>query len=315
MIRRLALVAGAEEEGRRLDEVVRAWLGPALGRPVSKSAVRRLIMAGALSVGGARLRRPGRRVGVGERLVATVDLDRLGRARDVPFTGTQPRILYEDQWFLAVDKPAGLPTHPTADPSRPSLTALVGASLAARRGSEARPHLGVHQRLDRDTSGVLLFTRDREADAGLSSLFARREVVKVYHALTVRPERLPPRSWRCRARLAVDRAGRVVEDSRGAAAETEFRRLEVLEGGLLVEARPRTGRKHQIRVHLAGAGMPILGDAIYGGAGPAIGRLMLHARTLRLTHPVTGATLSIESPYPRDFTHQLATLRRRGRRS
>jgi RluA family pseudouridine synthase len=316
VLRGIVLVATAADAGRRLDVVAGEWLGRALERPLSKSAVRRLIMAGALSVDGVRRRRPGRPLRAGERLQARVDLDRLaGRLRDVPFEMTAERVLYEDRWLLAVDKPPGLPTHPTGDPSRPSLVSRVREFLARRAGGGGPPaRLGVHHRLDRDTSGVVLFTLDPEADPGLARQFAGRAVVKTYHALTVRPARLPPAAWRCRDRLATAAGGRVAPDARGAPAVTDFARLQAFDRGLLVRAVPHTGRKHQIRVHLAGAGLPILGDPTYGGPGRSPDRLMLHARSLAFAHPVTGAPVTIESRYPEDFAAALERLRRGRRR-
>jgi 23S rRNA-/tRNA-specific pseudouridylate synthase len=98
--------------------------------------------------------------------------------------------------------------------------------------------------------------------------------------------------------------------SDGQEAETEFRLLEPLRGGLLVEARPRTGRKHQIRVHLAESGLPMLGDDVYGTPSRGVPRLMLHALRLSLPHPLSGEPLVIESPYPADFAEVLERLRR-----
>jgi 23S rRNA-/tRNA-specific pseudouridylate synthase len=145
--------------------------------------------------------------------------------------------------------------------------------------------LAVHQRLDQDTSGVVLFVKDPAANAGVAAQFAAHTVEKTYLALTVRPARLPAPRWRAESGTAV----------------TDFVLVEALPGGLLVEAHPRTGRKHQIRIHLAEAGMPILGDARYGGDTAVAPRVMLHAARLRLRHPLSGALLSIVSPIPPDF--------------
>jgi 23S rRNA pseudouridine1911/1915/1917 synthase len=220
-------------------------------------------------------------------------------------------VLFSDGVLLAVSKPPGLPTTPTADPARPS---LVGA-VRAWRGT---PYVGVHQRLDRDTSGVVLFAVDPAANAGLARQFEDGAVEKTYLVLTVRPATLPPPAWRTRSALDTsDRGGalRVASVDRGGRrAETAFRRLEVLRHGLLVEARPSTGRKHQIRAHLAEAGLPILGDAAYGGPARAgalpVRRTMLHAARLRLAHPLTGRPLVLESPLPEDFRRLLDGLRR-----
>jgi RluA family pseudouridine synthase len=313
--RRLSLRTTAAHAGRRLDEVLTGWLPQALGRPLSKAKVRRLVMAGAVRVDGLVSRRPAAPLAAGRAVEVRARLSLLEdrTSRDLPFALTAAGILYEDSWVIAVDKPPGLPTPPTVDPGRPSLFTAVRAALSARAGREA--YLGLHQRLDRDTSGVVLFAKDPRVNPALADAFAQHHVVKTYHALVGRPVRRLPRQWQVRSRLAAVGRGaqarvRSVED-RGSPSETAFAVREVLDRGLVVEARPRTGRKHQIRVHLAEAGLAILGDDLYGGRGPAgleVPRLMLHAVRLELLHPVTRARLVIESPYPEDFRQVRAAL-------
>ena len=306
--RRLSLRTTATHAGQRLDEVLAGWLPPALGRPLSKAKVRRLVMAGAVRVDGLVSRRPVTRLAAGRVVEVRVRPSLLEdrTSHDRPFALTAARILYEDGWVIAVDKPPGLPTPPTVDPGRPSLFAAVRGWLSERAGREA--YLGLHQRLDRDTSGVVMFTKDPLANPALADAFARHRVVKTYHALVGRPVRRVPRQWQVRSLLAAVGRGaharvKSVED-RGSPAETAFSVREILDRGLVVEARPRTGRKHQVRVHLADAGLAILGDDLYGGRGPVglkTPRLMLHAVRLELLHPVTRTPLVIESPYPEDF--------------
>ena len=317
--RRLTLRTTEAHAGRRLDEVVAHWLPEALGRPLSKAKVRRLIMAGAVRVGGSPGRRPGEALAAGRLVVARVRLDLLAdrTSRDRTFVLTAAHVLFEDDALIAVDKPPGLPTAPTVDPGRPSLFEAVRAYLAGR--SEGQAHPGLHQRLDRDTSGVVLFAKDPAVNPALAEAFAGRAVVKTYHALTVRPVRLPPRTWRTSSSLAGAGKGRKARVTAvragGVRAETDFALSQVLARGLLVEARPRTGRKHQIRVHLAEAGLAILGDDLYGGRVPPgldVPRLMLHATRLELSHPSTGGRLVIESPHPGDFRRVLAALKVRG---
>jgi 23S rRNA pseudouridine1911/1915/1917 synthase len=290
-MRRVTRTVAASEAGRRLDDFLAAWLPEALARPLSRSAVRRLIMAGAVRAGGRPLRRPAYVLAAGQRLEAAVSIERLEPARDVAFEVRRERILYEDDDLIAVDKPAGLSTVPTADPKRPHLVGAVQAYLKS-------DYVGVHQRLDRETSGAVLFTKERGANPALARAFAEHRIEKTYHALGARPRSLPPAPWSATSAVG------------GQSAETTFTGLEVLTEAVLVEARPRTGRKHQIRIHLAAAGMPILGDERYGG--PAAPRLMLHALALALPHPRDGRTIRIESPYPADFTAVLAHARARG---
>lgn len=319
--RRLTLRTTPAHAGRRLDDVVLDWLPAALGRPLSKAKVRRLIMAGAVRVGGSLGRRPGQALTTGRLVEARVRLDLLAdrTSRDRPFALTPDRVLFEDDWLIAVDKPPGLTTAPTVDPARPSLFGAVRAHLAPRSGGD--PYLGLHQRLDRDTSGVVLFAKDPAVNPALAKAFAQRAVAKTYQALTRRPARLPPRAWTASSSLAWIGKGErahVATVREGMRAETDFALRKVLPRALLVEARPRTGRKHQIRVHLAEAGCAVLGDDLYGGrvAGDAdVPRLMLHAIRLELRHPITGGRLVVESPPPGDFRRVLAGLERgeRGR--
>jgi RluA family pseudouridine synthase len=273
-------------------------------------------MAGTVRVDGRPLRAPGRTLPAGTRIEVAVDPRRLEPPRPSRAVELDPRaILYEDDAIVVVDKPVGLPTVPTADPSRPSLVRALTAFLVAVGRSAGE--LGVHQRLDADTSGVVLFSKDPRANPGLAAAFAEGGVQKTYEAVTRRPVRMPPQRFTIESRLAArGRAGVASVVAGGRPALTEFEVLEAFAKALLVEARPRTGRKHQIRVHLAEAGLSILGDRLYGGSSAAVPdapRLLLHARRLALRHPLTGAPLSIESPRPPDFARALEALRLSGR--
>ena len=313
--RALRLKTTAAHAGRRLDDVLADWLAEALGRPLSRAKARQVVMAGAVRLDGQTARRPGLPLEAGRVVEARVRLDLLAdrTSRDRPFALTRDGILFEDEALIAVDKPPGLPTAPTVDPRRPSLFSAVRSHLSSRGGAEA--YLGIHQRLDRDTSGVVLFAKDRAANAALADAFAGRTVGKTYHALTRCPDRRVPREWGVASRLAPAGTGgrarmRTVLEG-GLAAETDFILRRALVRGLLVEARPRSGRKHQVRVHLAASGLAILGDDLYGERPPAglvVPRLMLHAVRLELPHPLTGRPLAIESPWPEDFRRVLAAL-------
>lgn len=306
MRRRVARTA--DGRGSLLALVAEA-LSRALGEAGARARARQLVMAGAVRVDGRPTRRPGWRPAAGARVVAAADLARLrpvGARHDRPAALGPERVLYEDDALIAVDKPPGIPTHATADPGRPHLVGLVARLLAKHGRSGGRvAELAVHQRLDRDTSGVLLLVKDPRANAALASAFAAGRVEKTYLALTARPARLPPAAWR-RA-TPVGRAGHAKP------AVTEFRVREVLPRALLVEAQPRTGRRHQVRIHLAEAGLPVLGDREHGGRAAArAGRTLLHALRLSLPHPVTGRPLAIESPLPEDFSAALAAARGAG---
>jgi 23S rRNA pseudouridine1911/1915/1917 synthase len=301
------------EVGRRLVDVLREWLRERLSDEVPMARVRALVASGGVRVDGDVARAPGRPLRRGEHIEALLDPEQL-RARaqlvDRPFELTAERVLFLDDALIAVDKPPGLPTHATADPSRPSLVGHVERFLESRG---VRATLAVHQRLDRDTSGVVVFGLDPRANVGLARAFAERLAEKKYLALTAPPrEPLPPR-FRVSAAIGPATAGQPtvrVGGPAARAAETDVIVREDLDGALLVEARPLTGRRHQVRVHLAHAGVPILGDEFYGRADPRVPRLMLHAWRLALEHPITGEPLRLEAPTPADFAAAVAAHRR-----
>jgi 23S rRNA pseudouridine1911/1915/1917 synthase len=235
-------------------------------------------------------------------------------------------VLYEDDHLLALNKPAGLVVHPGAGVKDGT---LVHALLARGErwstiGGEVRP--GIVHRLDRHTSGVMVVARTDAAHRGLAVQFRDRLVEKSYSALVFgRPD--PPRGLIDApiGRHRVHRARMAVRD-RGRPAQTRYRVHEDLGMLTLLTALPLTGRTHQIRVHLAGLGHPIVGDRLYGAdarlrrldpaaarAVAAFPRLALHAAGLRLTHPVTGVALAFEAPLPRDLRDLLTALREIGR--
>lgn len=221
-------------------------------------------------------------------------------------------ILYEDEILVIVDKPAGVPTQATLDKKRLHVYGLLQKQLDARRGPEN--YLALHHRLDKDTSGVLLFCKDRRFNQQISEMFQHHEFDKVYWALTS-PGKTPD-CWKVTNHLSEKPGPRSQRmslqsvRSGGKIAITDFKKLESHRKGLLIEARPRTGRMHQIRVHLAEAGLPILGDDLYtspSGASKAP-RMMLHAHQLIFKHPDTQELLTITSPPPADFLKTLAGL-------
>ncbi len=343
--RRFVHTVSPVEDGERFDVVVAAWLSHELRRPLSKSTVRKIVMAGVVRMNGRPVRRPGLALTADTVLDARIDPSKLPAAiADEEDADTMVTVLYEDEALIAVAKPAGLVMHATADSRRRDLFNLVRRFLAERapdsgtrdRSSfdtlrtngdragrpvpaEQLPYLGLHHRLDVETSGVVLFTKRQAANAALATQFERGDVTKVYHAITGRP-RAPiavDRRWRVENRLATTGSGRRARMQEvhegGVRAATEFEVREKFRTALLVEARPRTGRKHQIRAHLSGLGMPILGDTRYDGparvGGCAAPRVMLHAWRLSLRHPVSGEPLDLTCPYPSDFAALIECLR------
>jgi 23S rRNA pseudouridine1911/1915/1917 synthase len=234
-----------------------------------------------------------------------VHLEEGGRAPGPAAPLERARLLFADEHLAAVDKPAGVPAQPTLASDRGHLPALAAALL----GGEVFP---VH-RLDRETSGAVVLARSREAAAALSAAFREGAPRKTYLALCARAP--DPPEGRSDVPLGPDprRPGRRAPVAGGEPAATSWRTLARGPGGqALVEVRPETGRTHQIRVHLAGAGAPLLGDARYGGPRRvlelAIPRVMLHASGLEIRHPVTGAALSLRAPLPDDFRAVLEAL-------
>ena len=207
-------------------------------------------------------------------------------------------ILHEDEALIAVDKPAGIPSQ-AADPDHPDdLVTRLRAHLLAR-GRD--PYLGVHQRLDKDTSGVVVMTRRREANASIASQFEGHRVDKRYLAAI--------RGWSHKGEavlrdwLAPGDGGRMRVGRRGQrGAELAVTRVRVAARSAdraLLDVRIETGKTHQIRLQLANAGAPVAGDRLYGG--PEASRLMLHASAIALVHPTRDEPLRIESPTPPEF--------------
>lgn len=212
-------------------------------------------------------------------------------------------ILYHDDTLLVVNKPAGLATIPEGwTPDAPNLRSMLEAEWG---------RLWVVHRLDKVTSGVLVFARDAEAHRTLNRAFETRTVVKVYHALVCGQPRWEYCTARQPLRSGVGHAKRTVVDvRRGEAALTRFRLLERLVNHALLEARPRTGRTHQIRAHLSALGFPIAGDVLYGAPTTSlILRPALHAFLLSVPHPVSGEIMAFQAPYPADFAEALRRLR------
>jgi 23S rRNA pseudouridine1911/1915/1917 synthase len=288
-LRRLALEVLAPDEGERLDRFIASRGG------ISRGEARRALDVGGVFLDGRRCKVAGRAVRRGQKVV--VNLEEGGRAASPTTPLDRARLLYADEDLAAVDKPALVPAQPTLTSDRGTLPEMVGALLGT-------PVTIVH-RLDRETSGVTVLARTKAAAAGLSAAFREGTPEKTYLALCARPP--VPREGRLDAPLGRDpaRPGLRRVDPRGELAATLYRTLREGAGGALVEARPQTGRTHQIRVHLAHLGAPLLGDARYGGprrvGEVAVPRVMLHAVRLEVTHPVTGAALRFEAPVPEDF--------------
>jgi 23S rRNA pseudouridine1911/1915/1917 synthase len=290
----------ADRAGERLDVFLARR-----AEGLTRSRVQRLIAAGRVRVDGAPAK-ASHRLAQGERVCAEVPPPEELRAEPQPIPLD---ILYEDADLIAVDKPPGMAVHPA--PGHPAST-LVNAVLAHCRdlsgvGGVLRP--GIVHRLDRDTSGVILIAKNDAAHQSLARQLKDRTVDKTYLALVEGTPR--PAEGVIEAPLARDprRRQRIAVVAGGREATTSYRVVERFRGCALVEARPRTGRTHQVRVHLAAIGHPVVGDALYGKRSPLISRQALHALRITFAHPRTGAPMTVEAPLAGDFAAALARLR------
>jgi 23S rRNA pseudouridine1911/1915/1917 synthase len=284
----------------RLDAVLAETLG------VPRAEAQRAIADGRVLVDGVA-RPKSHRLAGDERV--EVDLRGFGALEADP----EPvEIRYRDEHLLIVSKPAGVPTHPTENRRTGTLVnRLLGMGVPlSSLGGQLRP--GIVHRLDAGTSGLIVVASDVATHQALVELFRRHAVDRRYLALVrgvVPHERFEVEAplGRTRARIRVDRTA-------GRKAETAFETLERVARATLLQAAPRTGRTHQIRVHLAAVGHPILGDARYGGGGDdakalGLSRPFLHSARLSFTHPITGKAIEAEDPLPSELEGALERAR------
>jgi RluA family pseudouridine synthase len=216
------------------------------------------------------------------------------------FQFTADRILFEDQDWIVVNKPPALPTHETIDSSRHHLVRSLEQFLAARDNVPVtKIYLGLHHRLDVNTTGIILFTKRKEANAPVAQAFQDRTVQKTYLAATLGELKEPTVIKSFLGESAQNKSKVVSVRSGGKYAETGVRSVETktiqARRVSLIEASPKTGRTHQIRVHLGENNLPILGDELYGVRFPGAKRVLLHAWKLE----ILGKTF--HAPLPDDF--------------
>jgi len=286
-----------DEAGQRIDNYLIARL-----KGVPKSLIYRILRSGEVRINSGRVE-ASRKVAAGDRIrIPPVRVAERGDAEPAPHYDLP--VLYEDEFLLAIDKPAGIAVHGGSGVAH----GVIESLRAMRR--EAR-FLELVHRLDRDTSGVLLVAKKRAALTALHETLRAREIDKRY--LVAVKGRFRNEVQRVRAALAEHRTRegekRVSVSQRGQEAETVFRRLSRGAEASLLEAELLTGRTHQIRVHLAHLGHPVLGDGKYGDFDlnkrlrkEGLKRMFLHAAKLSFTHPVTGEALEIASPLPQDLS-------------
>jgi 23S rRNA pseudouridine1911/1915/1917 synthase len=277
---------------------------------LSRERLKALIRSGAVEADGRPHRDPAAKVHGEEafRLNVPEPAPPHNEAQDIPLN-----IVFEDKHLLVVDKPAGLVVHPAAGNLDGTLVNALLHHCAGQLsgiGGVARP--GIVHRIDKDTSGLLVVAKTDVAHEGLARQFAAHSIDRRYLAIV---NGVPLKAeGTVDAPLARSSANRkkiaVVEAGRGKRAVTHWKRLQVLRDAALVECRLETGRTHQVRVHMASLGHPLLADPVYGRSGKTHGALLkelgfhrqaLHAAELGFTHPVTKSRLSFSSPMPADM--------------
>jgi 23S rRNA pseudouridine1911/1915/1917 synthase len=299
---RLTFTSAEQDQGTRLDRFLAAQTD------LSRSQVQRLIAAGQVTVDGQAAKASLRLAGH-ETIVV-----QLPPAAETPSPAPESiplNVVYEDRDVLIIDKPPGLVIHPAVGHETGTLVNALLARYPHLEGTDPEGRPGIVHRLDKDTSGLLVVGKSQRAIANLKAQFKAHSVSKRYTTLVV--GRLPSsqglidapvgRHPRWRQRIAVRSDGRE--------ARTRFTLLETLSGYSLVEARPETGRTHQIRVHFAYIGHPVAGDPIYGPRKDrlGVGRQFLHASGLGFQHPITSQYVEFTSELPDDLQSVLSRLR------
>ena len=284
---------------------------------MSRERLKALVKSGALQADRGAPRDPSAKVRGDERFRLAVPEPKPAHnvAQDIPL-----RIIFEDEHLLVVDKPAGLVVHPAAGNADGTLVnALLhhcGGSLSGI-GGVARP--GIVHRIDKDTSGLLVVAKTDVAHEGLAKQFAAHSMDRRYLAIvTGVPKTTEGTVDAPLARSAANRKKiAIVGEGRGKRAVTHWRRLQILQDASLVECKLETGRTHQVRVHMASLGHPLLGDPVYGRSAKSSRELLkrlnfhrqaLHAAELGFTHPVTKHRLSFASGMPADMQELFTAL-------
>jgi 23S rRNA pseudouridine1911/1915/1917 synthase len=308
----LAATVPDDATGSRLDRFLATV--PGVG---TRSQAKQLIAAGRVRVDGV-VRKSAHLVKAGMQIEELMPRPTPARVEPeaLPLT-----VLYEDEHVVAIDKPPGMVVHPAPGARRGTLVNALVHRLGVLAGVGDPDRPGIVHRLDRDTSGVLLVARTVGALEALARQFRERTVEKRYIAIvrgtlsadsgTI--DRAVGRHPRERKRMSV-------HSRRGRRAVTRWKVMERLPGATLVRLAPETGRTHQLRVHLAALGHPIVGDRVYGvrrsaraAGGVTAPRQALHAEEIRFAHPVHGRPVTVRAPLPEDLAAVLAALRQAGK--
>jgi len=312
------------KDNERIDALLRREIPVALNKniDVSNSKIRRLIMAGCVSVNGSLCRNPS--FILRKNSIVTVNLDEKKffyekKPDDIDFELTEKDVLFEDDCIIVVNKPAFYPSEPTIVKDRGNMQAAVINYLWKKNPSLRNPpYVGIMHRLDRETSGVLLFTKTRSVNNAVHEMFEKHTAKKQYRAVCTYKGnstkkdlfkegntftvdnyigRISPKSAECKI-------GVLSKDRGGQSAHTDFKTVGVNKQYYYIDCFLLTGRTHQIRVHLSSLGLPLVGDELYGGVkgfDECNDRIMLHACQLSFSHPVTKEIIVVNAPLPQGF--------------
>lgn len=296
-----------QEKAGRLDKYLAVCLPE-----YSRARLQQLIQDGMVKVNGKAVLKPSFAVAAGDRVEVEVPPPQPSHlaGENIPL-----EILFENDDFLVINKPAGIVVHPSAGHEQGTLVNAVLAHVPELEGIGGERRPGVVHRLDKDTSGVLLMAKNDRTHRWLQEQFRRRQVRKVYLALV--DGRPPTPEGRIEVAIARDAASRkkmaAVRDGEGREAVTEYYTLESFPEHTLLEVHPHTGRTHQIRVHLAFLGCPVAGDEVYGRKRSSLpmGRHFLHASRLTIQLPGETGPRTFVSPLPEELEKVLQMLRQR----
>lgn len=304
-----------ETATKRLDLYLSQWTHR------SRAFIQNQIEHGAVLLNGQAENKPAKSVKPGDVIELNFEEEPETHLEPVPFN---LEILFEDEHLVLVNKPQDCVVHPAPGYTGPTLVHYLLHHFrevsSFRETSQNRP--GIVHRLDRGTSGVIAIAKHRTALERLSRAFKDREIEKRYAAIVWGELRGKGAIESSITRHPVDRIRMTSKLGTGRLSKTEWESVEALNGVTFVRAYPRTGRTHQIRVHLADAGYPIVGDAVYGAkkkmrnAGEKLQQIakgihhpFLHAESLKFSHPMTGELLKVEAPIPAPFEEFLAKAR------
>lgn len=285
-------------DGERADKIVADLAG------VSRSAARRLVDAGEVTADGEPVAAKERLMAGAVLVIPEIPPAPVLMPQEAPLT-----VLHEDEHLVVIDKSPGMVVHPGAGDTGVTLAAALLHRWPQVRGVGDEDRWGIVHRLDRDTSGAMVVALSHEAFSGLKTQFGRREVGRRYVALLDGTLEVP--SVTVDAPIGRDprRPRRMAVVTDGRRAVTHFTEERRIGDRTLVSAQLETGRTHQIRVHAASLGTPVVGDGLYGRLAPdVVERMFLHAGTIEFRHPVTDEQIVVTAPLPPDLDEALSQL-------